>query len=251
MPSPFPGMNPYLEHEEVWHDFHERFIPAAAELLLPQVLPNYIVKIDEHAYIHELPAEERRFVGRPDVAITVQRPQSMTGRAASAGSAPIYGQVPAAIDTERQSYIEIRDRASRQIVTVIELLSPSNKTTDREQYLGKRDQMLRSSAHFIEFDLLRGGPRLPVDGLPDCDYYVMLSRADERPRVGLWPLRLIDPLPVIPVPLRSPDPDVRLDLRQVLDRVFDAAGYEFYIYDAAPQPALSPEQQTWAARFRP
>lgn len=249
MPSPFPGMNPYLEQEDVWHDFHERFIPAAAEALLPQLLPNYIVKIDQHAYIHELPAEERHFIGRPDIAIADQRPASTMNRAASVAAAPVYGQLPVAIDVERQSFLEIRDRLSREIITVIELLSPSNKGTDREQYLGKRDQFLRSSAHFIELDLLRGGRRLPVDGLPNCDYYALVSRSQERPQVAIWPFRLADPLPPVPVPLRGNDPDAKLDLRQALDRVFDAAGYQFYIYGNSPDPPLSPGDAQWAGQF--
>ena len=69
MPSPFPGMNPYLEQEDVWHDFHERFIPLVAALLGGQLRPRYIVKIDEHVFVHELPAESRRLVGRADVSV--------------------------------------------------------------------------------------------------------------------------------------------------------------------------------------
>lgn len=251
MPSPFPGMNPFIEQEDVWHDFHERFIPAAAESLLPQVLPNYIVKIVEHAYVHELAADERRLVGRPDAAIADQRATATADRDISLREAPVYGRIPTAVDVERQSYLEIRDRQSRQIVTVIELLSPSNKETDREQYLGKRDQFLRSPAHFIELDLLRGGPRLPVEGLPVCDYYAMVSWAGDRPRVGLWPFRLTDSLPVVPIPLRAPDVDVNLDLKQIIDRVYDAAGYRFYMYANEPQPPLSREQQAWTRQYLP
>ena len=69
MPSPFPGMNPFLEQDDVWHDFHERFIPAMADVLAAQVDPHYIVKIDEHVYIHELGESDRRLVGRPDVTL--------------------------------------------------------------------------------------------------------------------------------------------------------------------------------------
>jgi hypothetical protein len=250
MPSAFPGINPHLEQEDVWHDFHERFIPAAAEALLPQVLPDYIVKIDQHAYIHELPASERRFVGRPDIAIGNQRGASAEGDlATTVADAPVYGQIPLAVDVEKQSYLEIRDRFSRELVTVIELLSPSNKAADREQYLGKREQFLRSSVHFIELDLLRGGLRLPVEGLPGCDYYAMVSRATERPRVGLWPIQLSDSLPPIPVPLRHGHVDATLDLQQILNRVFDAAGYQFYVYANGPQPPLSPEQTEWSRSF--
>lgn len=251
MPSPFPGMNPYLEQEDVWHDFHERFMPAAAEMLLPQVRPNYIVKLDEHAYIHELPANERRLAGRPDVAVIESRTDRGTAASQASANAPVYGELSVAVDVERHAFIEIRDRQTRQIVTVLELLSPSNKRpgADREAYLGKRLEFLRSAAHFIEIDLLRGGPRLPVDGLPPCDYYAIVSRANERPRVGIWPISIKDPLPLIPVPLRHPDADAKLDVKAVLDRVYDAAGYEDYIYNGAPQPPLNESESPWASQY--
>lgn len=251
MPSPFPGMNPYLEQEDVWHDFQERFIPAAAELLTPQLVPKYIVKIDQHAYIHELPANERRLLGRPDVAIADRGAAPASTPARSAMQAPVYGQLPLAIDVERQGYIEIQDRSTRQIITVIELLSPSNKAADREQYLGKRDQVLRSPTHLVELDLLRGGARLPVEGLPACDYYAMVSRSNERPRVGLWPMRLADPLPLIPIPLRAGDDDAKLDLQHLLHRVFDASGYQYYIYGRSPEPPLGAQDVEWARQFIP
>jgi hypothetical protein len=253
VPSPFPGMNPYLEQEDVWHDFHERFMPAAAEMLLPQVRPNYIIKLDEHAYIHELPADQRRLAGRPDVSVVQARSNRPTGSPQASAAAPIYGELPLAVDVERHAFVEIRDRQTREVVTVLELLSPSNKRpgADREAYLAKRLEFLRSPAHFVEIDLLRGGPRLPVEGLPPCDYCAIVSRSDERPRVGIWPFRLADPLPRIPVPLRHPDPDAVLDLRSLLDRVYDAAGYEDYIYSGAPQPPLNDPDSRWAAQFNP
>src|SRR4051794_32235551 len=158
MPSPFPGMNPYLEQDDVWHDFHERFLPLVAEVLGAQVRPNYIVKIDEHVYVHELPTEPRRFIGRADLAVGPV-PRAV---AAQAGlgvlEAPATVELPA-VDVERLTFVEIRDRRHRELVTVIELLSPSNKRNgpDREQYQAKRGQLLSSSVHVVEIDLLRGG----------------------------------------------------------------------------------------------
>lgn len=248
MPSPFPGMNPFLEQDEVWHDFHERFIPLAAEILGSQVRPGYIVKLDEHVYIHELPHEQRALLGRADVSVARgSSPQS----AATAGAvleAPAIGRIAAAIDVERHSYIEIRDRARREMVAVIELLSPANKRPgpDREQYLGKRRQLLASPVHLVEIDLLRGHPRLPIDDLPQCDYYALVSRVEDRPQVGLWPNNLRDRLPEIPIPLRRPDPDARLDLQVIVNRIYDAAGYEDYVYDETPQPPLTAEQTAWS-----
>ena len=248
MSSPFPGMNPYLEQEAVWQDFHESFLPMARELLSAEVRPHYIVKIDEHIYIHELPDEPRSFVGRGDVTLA-QRGGPATV-ASSILEAPSRVRLPA-VDTERLSYLEIRDRRNMRVVTVIELLSPSNKQpgADREQYVAKRAELLRSSVHFVELDLLRGGPRMPLEDLPSCDYYALVSRMEERPQAEIWPVSLHDPLPVIPIPLLSPHQDAKLDLKHVLDRVYDAAGYEDYIYEGEPRPRLSAEDAKWASQF--
>jgi hypothetical protein len=245
-------MNPYLEQDDAWHDFHERFMPMAAEMVGAQVQPAYIVKIDEHVYIHELPAGQRQLIGHADVAVA--RPAGATGARSATGllQPPAQVQLPA-VDVERISFVEIRDRYSRQLITVIELLSPSNKIAgpDRDQYLAKRGRLIASPAHVIEIDLLRGGPRLPLTDLPECDYYALVSRVEDRPRAGVWPIRLRDRLPVIPIPLRAPDPDAQLDLQAALDRIYDAAGYRFYIYQGQPQPRLAPDDAAWARQFVP
>jgi hypothetical protein len=120
MPSPFPGMNPYLEQEDVWHDFHERFIPLLATLLGGQLRPRYIVKINEHIYVHELAAESRRLVGRADVSVGRPSPEPahepVARSAAGLLEAPAQVQLPP-VDRERMSYIEIRDRRERELVT--------------------------------------------------------------------------------------------------------------------------------------
>lgn len=248
MPSPFPGMNPYLEQADTWQDFHQRFITHAAAVIGAQVRPNYIVKIDEHVYLREPAADERVLIGRGDVTVARPRETSDAGQALPT-KAPAYARLP--VDVERQSFIEVRGREDRQLVTVVELLSPANKKPgpDREQYLAKRRQLLASPAHLIEIDLLRGGPRLPLEDLPDCDYYAIVSRAEERPRVGVWPLRLRDPLPVVPVPLRAPDADAKLDLQNLLHDVYDAANYGDYVYAGAPQPPLHPQDAAWAGEL--
>jgi hypothetical protein len=245
-------MNPYLEQDRVWHDFHERFCPAVAEVLTPQVRPNYVARIDEHVYIHELPNEPRRLAGRADVSLARNPATDNARLAATVLEPPAHVQLPA-IDVERLGFVEIRDRQDRRLITVLELLSPTNKLAglDREQYLAKRGQLLTSGTHFVEIDLLRGGPRLPLEDLPQCDYYVLVSRAEERPQAGLWPLRLGDRLPVIPIPLRTPHPDAQLDLQALLHRIYDAAGYEDDIYSGEPQPRLTPEDAAWAGQFLP
>jgi hypothetical protein len=248
MPSPFPGMNPFLEQDDVWQDFHDRYIPALSDALSPQVSPQFFVKIEEHLFIHEPAAAQRHRLGSGDVNVS-QSPHKGSSPKGGQGvlTAPARIVLPS-VEFDKQTFLEIRDRQNRQLVTVIELLSPSNKRlgADRDQYRAKRANLLRSMAHLVEIDLLRGGPRLPLEKAPDSDYYVMVSRAEERPIAEMWPLRLRDALPVIPIPLRPPWPDARLDLQEVLHAVYDRAYYKDYIYDGTPQPPLNPDDGKWA-----
>jgi hypothetical protein len=216
MPSPFPGMNPYLEQEDAWHDFHERFIPFVATLLGGQLRPRYIVKI----------------AGLLEAQPRVRLP---------------------AVDRDRLSYVEIRDRRDRELVTVVELLSPANKQPDpdREQYLAKRMEILNGPVHLVEIDLLRGGPPLPAADRPDCSYSVLVSRVERRLDAEFWPISLQQRLPEIPIPVRAPDSDARLDLQAVLDRIYDDAGYADYIYDGDPRLRLGEEDADWARQFVP
>jgi hypothetical protein len=248
-------MNPYLEQDDVWHDFHEAFLPQLREQIAAQLPAHYIVKIDEHVYIHEPPAEQRTFLGRGDVFVASRRPfaQQSTATATALADAPAQVVLPS-VDVEGLSYLEIRDRRDRRLVTVIEVLSPTNKYSgsDREQYLGKRGRLLSSWTHLVEIDLLRGGPRMPFAApLPECAYYVLVSRVEKRPQADFWPVQLRDPLPPIPIPLREPDADAQLDLQAALHHVYDAARYGNYIYEAAPQPALSAADAAWAKQFVP
>jgi Protein of unknown function (DUF4058) len=187
-------------------------------------------------------------MGRGDVTVGIREQAGTSAATAAVTNAPAYGRILPAVDVERENRIEIRNCRTRELVTVIEVLSPANKQpgSDRRQYLNKRQALMESRVHLVEIDLLRGGPRLPVEDLPPCDYYVLVSRAEERPQVGIWPLGLHDPLPRIPIPLRGPDPDSELNLQQALHRAYDAGGYRAYIYSGAPTPPLSEVDAAWA-----
>ncbi|MBY0396095.1 MAG: DUF4058 family protein [Thermoleophilia bacterium] len=253
MPCPFPGMDPFLEQDDVWQDFHGRFLAAAAEAIGPQVQPDFIVKLQTHLYVRELPEEPRRFVGRADLAVASGgHPLRDAGPGVGLAEAPATVRLPA-LDVVREHYIEIRDRRSRDLVCVIELLSPSNKRPgpDREQYLAKRRQVLGGPAHLVEIDLLRGGVPMPAEGRPPCDYSVMVSRSDLRPEAGFWSIGLRDPLPAVPIPLRPPHGDARLDLRATLDRVYDAAGYAYDLHASSPSVPLAPADLDWARALLP
>jgi hypothetical protein len=245
-------MNPYFEQAAHWQDFHTEFLSALRRQLAPLIAPNYIVPLEEHIYIHDLPPEPRRSPGRADLSVT--RPESTTAGQSALGllEAPARVQLPAQ-DVERVPFLEVRDRRGRELVTVIELLSPSNKRPgeDREHDLAKRRELLRSPAHLVEIDLLRGGTPMPAEDRPEGDYSVLVSRAEGRPAADFWPLRVRDRLPLIPIPLREPDEAARVDLQEVLHRAYDGPGYEHFIYAGVPEPPLSAEDADWARQFIP
>ncbi len=240
MPSPFPGMNPWLEQDSLWHDFHQRMLTAMSDAIAREIAPRYYVALEEHVYIHEPPEPVARFLGRPDLAI-VRTSGTSPATSTAVMEAPVYTALPEPLDVVRESFIEIRDTENQYLVTVLELLSPSNKNAgyDRDAYIAKRRQYLLSDVNFIEIDLLRGGPRMPIEELTPCDYYVLVKRATERTRAGVWPIRLRDAIPSIPIPLRSPDPDARLDLQAVLHSVYDHAAYRHRIYRGMPKTAVA------------
>jgi hypothetical protein len=252
MPSPFPGMNPYFEQKDHWLDFHTEFLSALRRLLAPQIGPEYIVRLEEHVYVHGLPPVLRRRLGTADLKLV----QTGGGEPAQAAvwrlDAPSEIRLPEP-DVEKVPFLEVRGRQGRELVTVIELLSPSNKRggDDREQYLAKRRELLRSPAHLVEIDLLRGWSPMPQDGRPECDYSVMLSRSEKRRAADFWPIRLRERLPIIPIPLRSPDAAAWVELQDVLHRAYDGPGYEHFIYDGQPEPSLSVNDADWARQFIP
>src|SRR5215813_3681108 len=112
MPSPFPGMNPYLEQADVWQDFHQSFIPLLRQLLSEQVRPKYLVKIEEQLFIHELPEDQRQLLGRGDMTVSRSDADS-TGTAVVLLKASAIGRVPLSVDVARHAFLEIRDRGHR------------------------------------------------------------------------------------------------------------------------------------------
>src|ERR1051326_5309303 len=110
MPSPFPGMNPYLEQPYAWQDFHQAFITHARDVLTPQVRPRYFVKINEYVYLHEPSHEERRLIGQPDLGLASRHSTGSRPSGVRVLEAPVRVQLPPAIEVERLSFLEIRDR---------------------------------------------------------------------------------------------------------------------------------------------
>jgi hypothetical protein len=247
-------MNPYLEQSHIWRDFHNSFLVTLRATLLPQLSERYLIEYEESLYIDPTGDEPRLFaVADPAVADPDNREGAgSTTTAVAVMAAPVTVTVPG-VTKKKARRLVIRDSKSQEVITVIESLSPPNKTvgTDRDKYLEKRGEILTSAAHFVELDLLRGGKRMPIRPQPDCDYYALVSRAWQRPEIGLWPIKLRDPLPTIPIPLRRGEPEPLIELKPVLDRTYDEAGYARRIYRTPPEPPLSSTDAEWAKGFLP
>ena len=250
MLSPFPGMDPFLEGSGEWSDFHSCFPLAAKSLLAPQLPPGVVALADKEVYLHEPSAEERgRLLGRPDagVAFVGESDPGSGGTATLVAptTAPARRRLPDVYE-EVVKRLVLRDRGGRDVITVVELLSPVNKVRHRDAYEQKRRTLLATDVNFVEIDLLRLGERLPLDDPPESDYLVSVSRIEDRPVVDVWPFGVRDPLPTVPVPLRNGE-SVRLDLRALLDAVWSVSGYESLIYDHLPSPPLPADDARWAA----
>jgi hypothetical protein len=250
-------MDPYLEDPHRWPDTHSRLINALSELLAPQLRPKYYVRIEMRDYISDEddPARETLI---PDLRISSRaglqdRPHAPEGRSDLAVLEPVI--ITALSEEEmHEARLVVFDRESRQLVAVLEVLSPSNKVKrarGRENYREKRREVLISPSHFIEIDLLRAGvPLIARHLLPPHDYLVHVSRASRRPKGEFWPIPLRQRLPVISVPLLEADADAKLDLQEALDLVYERAGYDLDIdYGADAVPPLRGDAVTWAAEL--
>lgn len=227
MPSPFPGMDPYLEGS-LWMSFHTQLAAEIARQLAPRLRPKYLALTAERFVMELSDTAVVTVAGMyPDVGVAVARPMGEPLLSAGTMVAPpplrMVTVMPTAVP---QLTVEIRDTAQRRLVACIEVLSPTNKRGDgRIEYLAKRQRILLSTAHLIEIDLLRSGRRVPMEQpLPPAPYFVFVSRAEARPLVDVWPIGLDQPLPTIPVPLLDDDADVPLDLALAFTTVYDVVG---------------------------
>jgi hypothetical protein len=249
MPSPFPGMDPFIESQR-WGGFYQRFITLLGDMLVAMLRPRYEVEPEERVYVETAEPEWPTY--RTDVAISQRDVESgsQVTNTAVLDVEPTTVTLPMPIE-EKEPYLMIRRAESREVVAVIELLSPTNKRTGsdgRKQYLSKRTDVLRTRAHLIEFDLLLGGQRLPMmESLKaDTSYCAIVSRAGMHPRAELfeWPLK--HPLPRISVPLAGGDPDAILDLQEALNTVYDRAGYDYSVhYDRPLDLPMRSEDRAW------
>jgi hypothetical protein len=243
-------MDPYLEHPALWPGIHNRFVVALANQLQPRLLPRYIASIEERVFVE---GPQREII--PDVQVRQRSPAP--GPPAAGEPAADTPVVLAVEDLEiHEAYLEILDRyAGMKVVTIIEVVSPSNKAVrpGRRSYRIKQRETLTGDRHLVEIDLLRRGrhvlsvPRWCVRALGAYDYLVCVSRWPRRNRFEVYPRRLRDRLPRIKVPLVEPDPDVPLDIQAALEQVYAEGSFMLRVrYDDRCVPPLKAADQQWA-----
>ncbi len=247
MPSPFPGMDPYLEGS-LWMSVHTPLVVEIARQLNRRLSPRYVA-LTTRRFVMDTPEESEVVIGEvyPDVAVARAGPAG--GGFGTAGTISPPLRMATIVRTPvPHTTVEIRDVEHRQLVTVIEVLSPTNKRADGyKEYLNKRDRILRSNAHLIEIDLLRKGRRVPMQGtLPSVPYFVFVCRVELRLLTEIWPITLDQPLPEIKVPLLQGDEDAAMNLQTALTTVYDDNRFSSMIdYSKPPDVPLSPEQTAW------
>ncbi len=253
MPSPFPGMDPWLEQRGVYPGVHNRAIAYLSEAL-NAVLPRpYYADIANRVVIE---GEGEPGVREPDVGVFHPHRPTGTGGVAVADPTEVRAVVVRVPRDEITEWlVEVRStEEGDRLVTSLEVLSPSNKGTDRAVYRRKQRELIERRVNLIEVDLLRGGAHttaVPLTQLRQAvgafDCHVCVYRPELPEEFEVYPIRLAQRLPVVRVPLRLDVPPVSVDLQTVFDRAYDVGNYDRRLrYTLPPDPPLTPEQQAWA-----
>lgn len=256
MPSPFPGMDPYLESPDIWPDLHHRLISEIQAALNPRLRPQYVARVELRVYVTD-PDDPGIEVIIPDVRIEKAVAAQARKQKVSNGAAVLISEpedIPGWIEEEiKEARLEIRHRETGCLVAIIEVVSPANKvqgSNGRKSFLEKRREAIEAGVHWIEIDLLRMGiPSVAKSLIQPSDYRVLQYRGETR-RAHYWRFNLRDPLPTIGIPLRRPDPDIPLELAKVLHEAYEHGAYDLSIdYRKDPAPALNKRDKSWAHRL--
>lgn len=254
MPSPFPGMDPYLEERSLWPDVHSTLISYIRESLQPQVRPKYIARIGERVELANV--TKQQYI--PDVSV-VEPPNNPERAVAGAGVCVVDEPLTVDIVLEDRNvpYIEIIYRETGDVVTAIEVLSPVNKSGDGQKaYIKKQNDLIFSETNLVEIDLLGYGQettlvrKAEISTPPEWRYNITLRRAHSNAKFQVYVFNLQDRLPRCRIPLRAADPDVALDLPTVFARCYDVGSYDLLIdYAQKPPVPLDEKETEWLETY--
>lgn len=242
MKPAFPGMNTYLKSPDLWTEVGSWLIVELARSLNPVLTSKYRAAVEKRVYTETL------LVGSPDgLVFSAKELSGLTAATNSILAQPVNVNVPMTEEIQKR-YLEIRQVGTGQVVTVIEVLSPKNKRTGawRDQYNAKQTKIFGSRTHLVEIDLLRDEQPQLVAGDVQSDCRILVSRSEDRPQAELYPFNLRDPVPQFHLPLLSPDDEPVLQLRAMLDAIYEEAALDLAIdYSKQPVPPLRTEDMQW------
>jgi hypothetical protein len=255
MLRPFPGMDPYVEALGLWEGFHAPLVTNCAQALNQHLPEGYVAKIETRVELvtREIPGSERI----PDVLVARESHAPRFVYASTEETAGVATIEPVTIPLGRgevelrERWIEVSTLPDMELVTVIEILSPTNKSgSGRSEYLQKRDTLIERPVNLVEIDLLLGGRPMPMGKtLPAGHYHAIVARDGNRPNAEVYSWSIRHVLPPIPIPLRAPDADVQLDLNQAFEMTYCLGRFNRIVRYDSPLPAhwpLSPADRAWA-----
>lgn len=216
MPSPFPGMDPYLEEAGIWPVFQHHLVLSLYQLLLPSLVDRYRARVGQ-----------RHFTTEQALFTSVLR------------------------EEHHEDYIEIRQRGDGKLITLIDIVSPTNRISSggREAYLGTRREARKAGSSLVEIDLvLQGEPTLEYsrENLPEWDYAVTVTRSSHPDRHEIYTTTMQKRLPRFRMPLAPDDRDTVVDLHTAFNRCYDQGGFSSRIeYSSDPSTTLDDEDQAW------
>lgn len=252
MPIPFPGMDPWLERSGIWPDVHLNLIVSLQNELVRLVSPRYYVAIRQRK-VFDIAPPELNFIRRKSPAVKRNVPDDDNLKSKQTTPAePIIVEVPVR-EKISEDYLEVVETSTHQVVTVIEILSPNNKTpgVDRKRYEAKRERIFRTGKNLVEIDLRRDGELMPFKFLQTngrtSQYRILVKRGEHWSRAYLYPFNVRDPIPIFPLPLKPGDAEPPVRLGEVLKKIYEQSGYDLRIdYRQPPEPPLSEADMTWA-----
>lgn len=245
MPSPYPGIDPTIEQQGHWPNFHGGFMFVCQEALLATLPPNYDARMEDRVSLSERKGRERQAQREADVDVINLSGHGVGTATAVAVEIEADQATATALDLRgtprKQRFIRIISRSGDEVVTVLELLSPANKFGKGYRDFRKRhDDLLDAGANVVEIDLLRRGRRSPAaDAAPGRDGYAIITKAEDPDRADVWAFTLNDRLPRIPVPLKPEDGHVVLDVGAVYRDTYDRGGFSRRLkYEEKPAAKL-------------
>ncbi len=252
MKYPFPGMNPYLENPDLWSEVHHRLITAIAIAISPFLRPKYRVAIEKRTY--RMSTEDAILIGIPDLAILSAKQKSNSSTTAIATlpsdteNKSIIVTLPLPLEI-KEGYLEIREVSTGKVITVVEVLSPTNKRTKsgRKSYLEKREKILQSNTNLVEIDLIRNGDKMPIlTNISDTDYRILIVRSHHLPSAQLFAFTVREAIPNLTIPLEQQEQEIELNLQNLLLEIYEQAGFDLTLdYNQPPVPELLVKDREW------